>query len=35
MTRTLWRRYAGSIVLALTLALLGCSGDEEPNLTGT
>ncbi len=35
MTRILWRRYAGSIVLALTLALLGCSGDEEPNLTGT
>jgi len=35
MTRTLWRKYAGSIVLALTLALLGCSGDEEPNLTGT
>jgi hypothetical protein len=30
-----WRRYGWSIVLALTLALLGCSGDDEPNLTGT
>src|SRR5712691_9257127 len=30
-----WRRYGWSIVLALTLALLGCSGDDAPNLTGT
>ena len=30
-----WRRYGWSMVLALTLALLGCSGDDEPNLTGT
>ena len=35
MTGTPWRRYAGSIVLTLTLALLGCSGDERPNLVGT
>jgi hypothetical protein len=33
---TPWRRYGWSIVLAVTLALLGCSGgDDEPNLTGT
>ena len=30
-----WRRYGWSIVLALTLALLGCSGGDEPSLTGT
>ena len=30
-----WRRYGWSIVLTLTLALLGCSGDDEPTLTGT
>ena len=30
-----WRRYGWSIVLVLTLALLGCSGDDDPNLTGT
>ena len=35
MRGTSWRRYAGSIVLALTLALPGCSGDEGPNLAGT
>ena len=35
MTGTPWRRYAGSIVLAITLALLGCSGDDKPNLAGT
>src|SRR5690349_18541710 len=36
MPRTSWRRYGWSIILALTLALLGCSGgDDEPNLTGT
>ena len=29
------RRYGWSIVLVLTLALLGCSGDDDPNLTGT
>jgi hypothetical protein len=32
MQGTQWRQYVGSIVLAL--ALLGCSGDEEPTLTG-
>ncbi len=32
---TPWRRHGWSIVLALTLALLGCSGDDDPNLTGT
>ena len=35
MPGTPWRRYGGSIVLALVLALLGCSGDEERNLAGT
>ena len=35
MPGTPWRRYGRSIVLALTLALLGCSGGDEPNLTGT
>jgi hypothetical protein len=35
MPGTPWRRYGWSIVLALTLALLGCSGNDEPNLTGT
>ena len=30
-----WRERLRSIVLALTLALLGCSGDDEPTLTGT
>lgn len=35
MPGTPWRRYGGSIVLALVLALLGCAGDEERNLTGT
>ena len=36
MPGTLWRRYGWSIVLAVTLALLGCSGgDDEPTLTGT
>jgi len=32
---TPWRRYGWSIVLVLTLALLGCSGDDESDLTGT
>jgi len=35
MPGTPWRRYGWSIVLALTSALLGCSGDDEPDLTGT
>jgi hypothetical protein len=35
MPGTPWRRHGWSIVLALTLALLGCSGDDEPDLTGT
>ena len=35
MLGTPWRRYGWSIILALTLALLGCSGDDEPDLTGT
>ncbi|HSX78451.1 MAG TPA: hypothetical protein VLQ80_07780 [Candidatus Saccharimonadia bacterium] len=35
MPGTPWRRYGWSIMLALTLALLGCSGDDGPNLTGT
>ena len=33
--RTLWRRYGGSIVLILTLALLGCGGGDDEDLTGT
>lgn len=32
--RAAWRRYAGSLVLAVAVALCGCSGDE-PTLTGT
>jgi|SwirhirootsSR3_FD_contig_51_1024155_length_6464_multi_4_in_0_out_0_1 hypothetical protein len=36
MPGTPWRRYGWSIVFALTVALLGCSGgDDAPNLTGT
>jgi hypothetical protein len=35
MPGTPWRRYRWGIVLALTLALLGCSGGDEPTLTGT
>ena len=34
MPGTPWRRYGGSLVLALILALLGCSGDDR-DLTGT
>jgi hypothetical protein len=32
--RLVWRTYVGSLVLAVMVALLGCSGDE-PALTGT
>jgi hypothetical protein len=35
MPGTPWRRYGWSIVLVLTLALLSCSGDGAPSLTGT
>ena len=35
MPGTPWRRYGWSILLVLTLALLGCSGGDDPNLTGT
>ena len=35
MPRTPWRRYGGSLVLALALAIVGCGGDDdEINLTG-
>jgi hypothetical protein len=34
MPGTAWRRYGGSLVLALILALLGCGGGER-DLTGT
>src|SRR5947209_8350287 len=33
--QTAWWRYAGSLVIAVMLAILGCSGGEEPTLTGT
>ena len=35
MQWTPWRRYGGGIVLVLALAIFGCSGDEDRNLTGT
>src|SRR5712692_9305322 len=35
MPGTPWRRYGWSIVLALALALLGCGGQGERDLTGT
>ena len=34
MPGTPWRRYGWGIVLALTLALLGSSGDDEPTPDG-
>jgi len=33
--RTTWRRSAGRLVLAVTLALLGACGSDAPTLTGT